>query len=377
MLFHRHDGSHGIKRSVMARWVFRVSLIVLAAWASLAQPGKPASEPLRVGIAGSEPFVVDKGNGLEGVSVEIWQAIAAQTGIRYRFQRYNSVPDALSALTSGSLDAVVGPVSVTASRVKDVRFSQPYFQSSLSILSGTENPSIWQRIRPFFSPSFFVAITVLVLVLALVGTLIWLAERRVSEVEFPRQPGPGIANGIWLAIVTMTTVGYGDRTPKTFLGRLVTSAWMIVSLITATSLIAGIASTLTLTGLRGSEISTAEQLKGKRVAVEPNTPGELFAKGYGAHLVHVSSIEQGYSLISKHQADAMVFDRPQLLYFRTQQHDPAESVSKAEYRHQAYSFAFSSSSPVVHEVNVNLLRLEESGRVDRIVKEWLGDEAEN
>ena len=361
----------------MATWFIRVSLIVLGAWASLAQPGKPAPEPLRVGVAGSEPFVVDKGNGLEGISVELWQAIAAQTGIRYRFQRYGSVPDALSALTSGSLDAVIGPVSVTASRVKDVRFSQPYFQSSLSILSGTEEPSIWQRIRPFFSTSFFVAITVLFLVLALVGTLIWLAERRVSEVEFPRRPGPGIANGIWLAIVTMTTVGYGDRTPRTFLGRLVTSIWMIVSVITATSLIAGIASTLTLTGMRSNVVSTAEQLKGKRVAAEASSPGEFFAKRYGARIVTVASIEQGYELIRKGQADAMVFDRPQLLYFGTRQHESTESVSKAEYVHQAYAFAFPLSSSLVVQVNGSLLRLEESGRVDRIVKEWLGDQAVN
>jgi polar amino acid transport system substrate-binding protein len=361
----------------MATWLFSVSLVVLGAWASLAQSGSPASEPLRVGVAGSEPFVVDKGNGLEGISVEIWQAIAAQTGIQYQFHRYESVPDALSALRSGSLDAVVGPVSVTASRVKDFRFSQPYFQSTLSILSGTEYPSIWQRIRPFFSPSFFVAITVLLLVLALVGTLIWLAERRVSENEFPSRPGPGIANGIWLAIVTMTTVGYGDRVPKTFLGRLVTSAWMIVSLITATSLIAGIASTLTLTGLRNNVVSTAEQLKGKRVAAEANSPGEFFAKRYGAHIVTAASIDQGYDLIRNHQADAMVFDRPQLLYFGTRHHESTESVSKAEYDHQAYAFAFPMSSSLVLQVNSSLLRLEESGRVSRIVKEWLGDEAEN
>jgi polar amino acid transport system substrate-binding protein len=271
----------------------------------------------------------------------------------------------------------VGPVSVTASRAARALFSQPYFQSSLSILSGTEEQSIWQRVQPFFSISFFVAIAVLLLVLLVVGTLIWLAERRVSENEFPDRPIAGIGNGVWLAIVTMTTVGYGDRVPKTFLGRLVAGAWMVISLITATSLVAGITTTLTLTGMRSNVVSSAEQLNKKRVVVEANSPSEQFARQYGAQLITVGSIRQGYELISKHQADAMVFDRPQLLYFTTQQHHPTESVSKAEYDHQAYAFAFSMSSQLVHRVNISLLRLEESGRVDRIVKEWLGEQAQN
>lgn len=344
--------------------------------ASKTRPGVAASNVLRVALAGSEPFVVNRPTGFEGISVEIWQAVADQTGTRYRFQHYGSVPEALSALTAGAVDAVVGPVSVTASRAGIALFSQPYFQSSLSILSGTEEQSPWQRVQPFFSVPFFVAIAFLMFVLVAVGTLIWLAERRVSENEFPDRPIAGIGNGVWLAIVTMTTVGYGDRVPKTFLGRLVTGAWMIVSLITATSLIAGITTTLTLSGMRANVVSSAEQLNKKRVAVEANSPSEQFARRYGAQVVTVGSIRQAYELIGRHQADAMVFDRPQLLYFLSQQRGSSESVSKAEYDRQAYAFAFSMSSQLVHNVNISLLRLEESGRVDRIVKAWLGDQAQ-
>lgn len=337
----------------------------------------PAPNVLRVAVAGSEPFVVHSGNGYAGISVEIWQALADHTGLRYHFQQYGSVPDALTALQDGTVDVVVGPVSVTASRANKVAFSQPYYQSSLSILSGMNSPSIWQRVQPFFSPSFFIAIGILLFVLAVVGTLIWLAERKASADEFPYKAAPGIANGIWLAVVTMTTVGYGDRAPKTFLGRVITGIWMVVSLITATSLIAGIASTLTLTGMQTNIVSTAEDLHGKKVAVVPGTPGAGFAQSYGAHLVNVPSVQNGFKLVHDHAVQAMVFDRPQLLYYKAQQHDSVEAISKAEYEHQGYAFAFPSGSPLVHGVNVSLLRLEESGRVDRIVREWLGAEAEN
>jgi polar amino acid transport system substrate-binding protein len=345
-----------------------------------AQPRRSRARPsnlnkvFRVGVAGSEPFVVKKATGTDGISVEIWQALAAQTGWRYQLQLYENVPLALDALASNKVDLVVGPVSITAERAQSMRFSQPYFQSSLSIMSRTGAPTLWQRVAPFFSRSFFVAVGVLLFVLALVGTLIWLAERRMPGAHFPQRPVRGIANGIWFAIVTMSTVGYGDLAPKTFLGRFVSGVWIIISVITATSLVAGIASTLTLTAMRTTAISTAEQLSGRSVAVLTNSPGETFARRWGAHLRGVESLQDGYTLLKQQAVDALVFDRPQLLYYLNERHDPAVAVSNAEYMRQNYGFATPLSSALVHELNVHLLQLEESGRVDRIVRAWLGED---
>ncbi len=330
---------------------------------------------LRVGVAGSEPFVVKTAGGFEGISVEVWQALAAEAGWRYRFQPFESVPEAMEALDAGQIDVVVGPVSITSERAQTARFSQPYYASSLAILSRTESPTWWDRISPFFSRTFFIAVAVLLSVLALVGSLIWLAERRVRDATFAHEPVRGIANGIWLAIVTMSTVGYGDLAPRTFLGRLVTAIWIVISVIMATSLVAGIASTLTLTGMTTNTITTAEELRGREVAVLSGSPGESFARNYGAKVSGVDSLAKAYQLIEAKTVDAIVFDRPQLQYFLAQQHNRSLAVSRAEYMPQNYGFAMPLSAPaIVHKMNLYLLQLEESGRVDRIVRAWLGSE---
>lgn len=227
---------------------------------------------------------------------------------------------------------------------------------------------------PFFDSAFYYAVGILLLILTLVGALVWLAERRAPETHFPNQPARGIANGIWFAIVTMSTVGYGDFAPKTRLGRAVTGVWIIISVITASSLVAGIASTLTLTGLRTTVIATAEQLSGRTVAVLSNSPGEVFGRRYGARLRGVESLDKGFDLLDQGAVDAVVFDRPQLLYFLQQRHDPHLSVATAEYMRQNYGFAVSLSSDLAHAMNVNLLQLKESGRVDRIIEAWLGED---
>jgi polar amino acid transport system substrate-binding protein len=364
-------------KSLFVLWAVSLTGVL---WAGAAPPnvtGQTNPKVLRVGVAGSEPFVIKREASLDGISVEIWRAVADEAGWHYHFQTYENVPIALNALSSGALDVVVGPVSITAERAGLFRFSQPYYESSLSILSRSEELSPWQRVKPFFNASFYYAVGFLLLVLTIVGALVWLAERRRPETQFNDRALQGIGNGIWLAVVTMSTVGYGDITPKTRLGRAVTGIWIIFSVITASSLVAGIASTLTLSGLRTSVVSTAAQLNGRIVAVLADSPGEDFARRHEARVREVETLQQGYQLLSGRQVDSVVFDRPQLLYYLQRQPDAQMAVSSAEYMHQNYGFAMSNASAdLAHTMNVHLLALEESGRVARIVRNWLGESKE-
>lgn len=327
---------------------------------------------LIVGVAGTPPFVVNI-TEKEGISLEIWQMLALNEGWQYKMVPFNDVPHALDALDSGKVDVVVGPVSITSERARIMKFSQPYYQSSLSILSPGDDPSIWQRIRPFFSLKFFIAIVVFLFILGIVGTLLWLVEHKRNSEQFPEEPARGIANGMWCAIVTMSTTGYGDKAPITLWGRVIASSWMVISIIFATTMVAGIASTLTLTGMTSTVISGADELNGRKVAVVNGSPAAQFVREYGAKTVSIDNLQEGYDLLLKKQADAVVYDRPQLLYFLNRHHDEHMAVSVAEYDQQGYGFALPINTPLLHQVNVALLQLEESGQVDRILKAWLGE----
>ena len=328
-------------------------------------------DTLLVGVAGSEPFVYGEGQEVSGISVEIWEELAAKQGWNYYFKSFNTVDDALHSLEQGALDLVIGPISITSSRVKDFRFSQPFYNSSLAIVSRSEKQGYWDKIKPFFSIKLLIAVFVFLFILAIVGTLLWLAERNHSKDQFPNDPIDGIGNGMWLAIVTMSTTGYGDKAPVSLTGRIIAGSWMIISIIFATSMVAGIASTLTLASMGKSPVSSIEQLVNKNVATISNSPSQVFLEEHYAKPVEVYTLEEAISILNKKEVAAVVYDRPQLLYYLKKHGDEDLFMAKAEYYKQGYGFAFPLESNLVYEVNRALLELAEDQDTDEIIDRYL------
>jgi hypothetical protein len=95
--------------------------------------------------------------------------------------------------------------------------------------------------------SFLKIIGLLTLVLVIAGSLVWLFERRANPEQFSDRPLKGIADGLWWAAVTMTSVGFGDKAPQTRLGRMLAGIWMFAAVVLISLFTAHITTTLTVT----------------------------------------------------------------------------------------------------------------------------------
>lgn len=324
-----------------------------------------------VALAGAQPFVMTEegSNQREGIAVDIWNDLADRLSVNFKYQKFSSVGEALKAVENGKADLLVGPVSITSNRMERVSFSQPFYQSSLSILSRSEE-GLWDYIAPLFSYKFFIAVGGFLFLLAIVGTLFWVAERKKNPEEFPANPARGIGNGMWLAVVTMSTVGYGDLAPRTAFGRILAGSWIIITIIFATSMIAGIASVLTMWG-GSTAANTIEDLSGKRVAVLADSPGQELMKDYTSRPFLINSMSDGVEKLKEEEVTALLYDRPELEYFVNKQKGEGYHLANAEYERQNYGFAFPLKSAAVYRTNLELLKLAEEGRIQEIVDSYL------
>lgn len=339
-----------------------------------AQGVKQKTDSLRVGVAGTAPFVfTESGNpALQGISVRIWDEIATDLNWNYQYKYYNTVNLALDALKKGDLDLVVGPVTINSQRLEYFKFSQPFYQSSLAIAYKQGEFSIWNVFKLLFSFKLLIAIGIFLVILGIVGTFLWLAERKASPEQFSAEPAKGIGTGMWLAIVTMSTTGYGDKAPVTLMGRIIAGTWMVVSIISATSMIAGIASVLTFSNFQSVDIKNIEQLNGKKVATLSGSPSIDFLKEYNIRIKPVGNLDEAMKMLNSKEVDAIVYDRPQLMYYISNHKNDDLEIAKAEYYQQGYGFAFPKESPLSYDVNRTLLELAEAQQIAEITEEFIG-----
>lgn len=334
---------------------------------------QPPGEVLTVGIGGTPPFLIREGSDYEGLVLDLWKQIAVINDWEYELVLQTDTQAALDGVRSGELDLLVGPFSITSERLQTVNFTRPFFVSSVGVLVPSELPTVWSRVRPFFTTAALSSAAGLLVCLFGVGNAMWLAERKQNPEHFSQQYLPGIGNGMWFALVTLTTVGYGDRAPATPIGRLVASVWMLISLIAVSSLIGGLASAFTIAlSARPTEgLTSPQDLRGTRIAAVAGSSATVWAAEYDARVIEQPKFADAVALVSTGQADGFVFDLPTLEYFLAQHPDVDLQLAEFTLSSENLGFVVPYGSPLTKPLDLTIVELKEEGAIDLISTLWL------
>lgn len=312
-------------------------------------------DTLVVGIKESPPFVHhNKDGALVGISVWLWEQIADELELNYRYEQMN-LDELIHQLERGDVDLSINPLTVTSERIGRMDFSQPFIISSSAIgISNESDSSILSFLISIFSLDFLKAILFLFLVIFVFGFLAWLFERKHNPDEFENSLR-GIGSGIWWSAVTMTTVGYGDKSPRSLGGRIVALVWMFTAIIIISSFTASIASSLMVDHL-DAQITNLDDLRKARVGTVKTSATADFLKNQLINFQSFESVPVGLQALKSKKLDAFVYDRPILNYEIRK-----DSLNKLEvlpflFNQQYLSFGFPKGSILVDTINPVLLK---------------------
>lgn len=343
----------------------RTVLIILAVWfllvhstASSFQDENQARPILKVGVIAAAPLYMKTADGRwGGFSIEIWRAVAQLLGMPFEFREFDSLESLLSALENSEID-VFPSLPVAARLESSMDFSQSYLKSGLSIAVPAEaRDSRWINLfESIFSAHVLKAIGLLVGLSMMAGAVVWSFEKRRNSEMFGDGTAGGIGHGIWWAIVTMTTVGYGDKAPKTVGGRIVALAWMLFSIIFIASFTADITTSLTVDKLRG-KVRGLNDLHNVRVGSVSDSEGFDFLTRQGIAAIPFKSIAEGVAAVAGRKIDAFVLNEQVLKHMAKKEFPGQVQVLPGVYDDYFVSIALPQNSPLRKPINKALLEL--------------------
>jgi ABC-type amino acid transport substrate-binding protein len=327
---------------------------------------------LQVGVMNASPLSMKTADGRwEGFSVELWQAVAQRLNVPFEFREFERLEDLLDALARKEID-VFPSLPVGDQYESTIDFSQSYLKSGLSIAVPVEGVDYrWLRVfEGIFSKHVLKAIVLLVLLSMIAGIIVWSFERRKNNEMFGDGTFGGIGHGIWWAMVTMTTVGYGDKAPKTAGGRIVALIWMIFSIIFIASVTANITTSMTISELRG-KVHGFSDLYQARVGALSRSEGFDFLTKQGISVMPFGNIQEGMAAVAGQSIDAFVLNEQLLKYLVKKEFPGRVQILPGTYDDYFVSIAMPQNSPLRKPINKALLRLMKTGNWSELQNRYI------
>jgi polar amino acid transport system substrate-binding protein len=339
---------------------------------ALAEHDSAVPDKVLVGVIDAPPLVMKTTDGRwEGLAIELWQAIAQQLGVEFELREYKP-EELVDAVKRAEVD-VIPALAVTEQHEIVMDLSLPFLRSGSAIAVPAEATRLsWLRFaKRLVSLNILPVIGLLILLSLTAGTIVWLFEARRNREMFGGGTLRGIGSGIWWAIVTLSTVGYGDKAPKTFGGRMVAFIWMLASVILIASFTAAITTSFTVGELRG-KVRGLSDLPGVRVGSLAHSASSNFLAKRGIAVLPFGNVKDGLQAVVDKKIDAFVFNESVLKYLARTEFPGRVQILAGTFDQVYLSMAMQSGSPLREPLNRALLKITASDDWLRLVAFYLG-----
>jgi polar amino acid transport system substrate-binding protein len=345
-------------RLLLCGFCFGVCLATTMACAFGAE--QRATEPLRVAVYDVPPYgFVDIDGSISGASVDLWRRVAEQTEWSFKLIPISDMESILSGLEQGRFDAAIGAITITPERAERVDFSYPAHRSGVAVALRKETGplfalmSYWAAVAELSS-----LILVILTLLVLIGVAMWFIERPDrSAVHGSESSVVTLRDGLYWAVVTMTTVGYGDKTPKTTIGRVVAILWMLGSLVLVSLLSTSLVSRLTAERVETRDVAASIDLSGKKLAAVAQSSGAEYLDELHLQYTKYKDLPEALDSLANGQSNVVVNSIGALQYFISKRYAKVLEIPQGLLAPAYMAVALARHSPLKRPMDRALIKI--------------------
>ncbi|MCD7470993.1 hypothetical protein HAX54_011250 [Datura stramonium] len=287
--------------------------------------------------------------------------------------------DLVHMINSKDYDAVVGDVTILASRSEYVDFTLPFLESSISAVVPVKNDdrkNAWIFLKPLKSELWITTGAFFVFI----GFVVWVLEHPVNkDFRGPKRKQVGMI--FWFSFSTLV-FAHRERVTSN-LSRFVLIVWVFVVLVLTSSYTASLTSMLTVQQLQPTITDLNDLIKnGEYVGYQKGS----FVKDVLKRMNFDSSRFRSYSTLEEYNdalsrgsknggVGAIVDELPYLRLFLNKYCRKYIMVGPT-YKAAGFGFAFPKGSPLVPDVSRAVLKVVEGEFMNNIIQKWFGNETD-
>lgn len=278
-------------------------------------PAAGAKQKLRVGICDLPPWSVPPTAATpywSGLASVAWRHVVREMEVDYSIERFEYA-ELLAALEQGTVDVAVTGIAINPEHMARFGLTPPFDETGVSIMTRVRSTlSVGNVLDRVLHSEVMWWMAVLVGFALAFATAFWLLERRRNP-SIQGAPARGLAESAWWSVVTVSTVGYGDRVPLTGRGKLLAALWMATGFVMLTIMAAVVTSVLTVERLR-PVVRGPQDLAQARVGVVRGSVGEDYVRAAEVAATAYGSVESAIADLEASRIDAVVAETATLQY---------------------------------------------------------------